>query len=559
VFAALALGSLLISQYAVSAQKAKPDHKKSETEAAPAALGQDWHKMRKGLNEVFDQLQKDAGIKASRICDDDTFLRRVYLDLMGRPPLPEEIEDFNPGRRDSKGRKGEKKREALIDKLLKEPEHFQHFADWWMVTLIGRDADGNSKRYLHRYLQQAFSENKPWSDMVYDMVAGQGRTPDHPEIGYLMSFQNRKTDMAGVTSKVFLGKQIQCAQCHDHPYEDWTTDDFEGMQAFFKLFNTGAKGRGQDRYWYTKDRDVHNKHEASAKVRLKGKYMFPTYLGRKTWEFEDGANLRQALGKWMTGKDNRWFRNMSVNRYMAYFLGMGFVTPVDDFNSINTPTFPVVLEMMGKDFAASGFDTNYLIRAICNSNMYQREVDTNRTNRDDFKFYSHTYVKRLTPEQIRRSILHVIGVERLNEQKPVRDVPDDKLTDDEKKIKSINNQVNGWKNNINRLMRDAYGGDPQMYEFGNFDGTIIQALMMMNADLMGPMSLKNCVRDIMDRYDNRHDRILHIFMTVLGRKPSKVDSAILNGTVVRWGGESEQAYTDLVLALMNTTEFITNH
>ncbi|MCA8912576.1 MAG: DUF1549 domain-containing protein [Planctomycetes bacterium] len=559
LLAVLAIGSMLLSQYAVSAQEAKKDHKKSETDAAPAAMGQDWSKMRDGLNDVFSQLQKEAGIKASRVCDDDTFMRRVYLDLVGRPPLPEEIEEFNPGKKDSEGRKGNEKREALIDKLLATPEHAEHFADWWTVTLIGRDADGNSKRYLRQYLKESFAENKPWSEMVFDMVGGQGRTPDNPEIGYLMSFENRKTDMAGVTSKVFLGKQIQCAQCHDHPYEDWTTDDFEGMEAFFKLFNTGAKGDGADRYWYTRDQVVHNKHEASAKVRLKGKYMFPTYLGRQTWEFEDGDNLRVSLAKWMTSKDNGWFRNMTVNRYMAYFLGMGFVTPVDDFNSINTPTFPVVLEMMGKDFAASGYDTNYLIRAICTSELYQREVDTNRTNRDDFKYYSHSFVKRLTPEQIQRSILHVVGVERLNKMEFVRDAETDKMTPDEKKVKDTNNQINGWKSNIGRLMRDAYGADPQMYEFGNFDGTIIQALMMMNADLMGPGNLKNCVRDIMDRYSKPADRITHIFMTVLGRRPSKVDIAILNGTVARWGGESEDAYTDLVVALMNTTEFITNH
>lgn len=551
----LAAVSGLLSQYTVAAE----DHKKSETERAPKALGQDWSKMRDGLNDLFGQLHEDAGIKASRICDDDTFLRRAYLDLVGRPPLAAEIAEFNPGKKDSEGRKGQEKREALIDKLLAMPEHALHFADWWTVTLIGRDADGNSRRYLQQYLRQAFSENKPWSQMVYDMIAAEGRTPENPEIGYLMAFQNRKTDMAGVSSKVFLGKQIQCAECHDHPYEDWTTDDFEGMEAFFRLFNTGAKGDGADRYWFTRDTVVHNKHEASNKVRMKGKYMFPTYLGRKTWEFEDGDNLRISLAKWMTSADNGWFRNMTVNRYMAYFLGMGFVTPVDDFNAINEPSFPVVLEMMGKDFAASGYDTNYLIRAICTSELYQREVDTNRTNRDDFRYYSHSFVKRLTPEQIQRSILHVIGVERLNEQTFIRDVPEAKMTDEEKAAKKINDQINGWKNNVGRLIRDAYGADPQMYEFGDFDGTIIQALMMMNADLMGPMNLKNSIRDIMENYTTQADRISQIFMTVLGRKPSKMDIAILNGTVARWGGDDEASYVDLMVALMNTTEFITNH
>lgn len=555
VLAVLALSCGILSQYSVEAQ----DHKKSDTEAAPPALGQDWGKMRDGLNDLFGGLHKEAGIKPSKICDDDTFLRRAYLDLVGRPPLPEEIADFNPGKKDSQGNKGQAKREALIDTLLAKPDHAEHFADWWTVTMIGRDADGNSRKYLRQYLQGAFAENKPWSQMVYDLIAAEGRTPQNPEVGYLMSFQNRKPDMAGITSKVFLGKQIQCAQCHDHPYEDVTTDDFEGMEAFFRMFNTGARGDGANRYWFTKDQPTRNKHEVSNRIRMKGKYLFPTYLGRETWEFEEDKNLRQSLATWMTSPDNGWFRNMTVNRYMAYFLGMGFVTPVDDFNAMNEPSFPVVLEMMGKDFAASGYDTNYLIRAICTSDLYQREVDTNRTNRDDYKFYSRSYVKRLTPEQIQRSIMHVVGVQRLNEQTFIRDVPESKMTDDEKKAKKINDQIGGWKSHIGRLMRDAYGADPQFYEFGDFDGSIIQALMLMNADLMGPANLKNTVRDILDRHKTSSDRINEIFMTVLGRRPSKMDLAILTGTFARWGGDDESAYTDLMVALMNTTEFITNH
>jgi hypothetical protein len=552
--AVLAILCGVLSEYVVHADDAKPD-KKSE---APA-LGSDWHNLRDGLDVLFEQLQKENGIRASKICDDDTFLRRAYLDLLGRPPLPEEIEAFAPGKRDSKGNRPSEKREALVDELLNSPEHALHFADWWTVVMIGREADGNASRYLHQYLQKAFAENKPWSAITTDLIATKGgKTPENPEIGYLMAFDNVDNDMIGITSKVFMGKQIQCAECHDHPYEHWTQNDFVAMSSFFRLSSVGARGEGADRYWFINDEVPKSAAELDRKVRINGKLKGPTPLGGETWKWQPGVTLREALAAWMTSPDNQWFRNMTVNRYMAYFLGMGFVTPVDDFNAINEPTFPIVLEQMGKDFAASGFDTRYLIRAIMNSTLYQREVDTNRTNRADFQYYSRTFVKRLTPEQIERSILHVIGYERLNPYQPVRDVADDKLTPEEKANKHIRDGVNNWKYHVGRLMRDAYGADPQMYEFGDFDGTLIQALLMMNGNLLDTGHLKNAVTDILARFKSHKDRVEQIYMTVLGRKPTSQDIAIMNGTFANWGSTDYAAYEDLFMALMNTTEFITN-
>ena len=555
--ATLALMFGALAQFEVRADDPPKPNKKTEAKKNPT--GQDWSALRDGLNGLFAQLQKDAGIKPSKICDDDTFCRRIYLDLLGRPPLPEEIEAFNPGRRDADGNKGEGKREALIEKLLAHPDHALHFADYWTTVMIDRNGDGNARRYLHQYLRAAFAENTPWNEMVTKMVAGQGQTPANPEIGFLMSFQNSKADTIGITSKVFLGKQIQCAECHDHPYEHWTTNDFEAMRSFFNLSSTGAKGEGAARYWFTRDVELKSDMDLAKRVSIKGKLTRPTPLGGATYEWTEGQTLREGLAAWMTSPDNQWFREMTVNRYMAYFLGMGFVTPVDDFNGMNEPSFPIVLEQMGKDFAASGFDTNHLIRAICSSELYQREVDTNRSNRDDFRYYSRSFVKRLTPEQIRRSLVSVLGVDRLNPYEPVRDVPENKLTPEEKANKLIADRVNNWNNNLGRLIRDAYGADPQMYEFGDFDGTIIQALMMMNADLLNTGALKNSVTDILERYSSHRDRINQIFMTVLGHKPSKMDIAILNGTFANWGGDSNDAYVDLFIALLNTTEFITNH
>lgn len=542
-----------IAHFSASAQDPTPE---KDTSSQPK-LGGDWRKLRDSLDGLFDQLHKEKGIKAANIANDAVFIRRVYLDLLGRPPSPSEIDAFAPERKRADGLRGQAKREALIDELMATKEYAEHFAAFWRVVMVGR-GDNWYDRSLESYLGTALHENRSWSQITTELVAAKGRTPENPAIGFLGSFENDKAAMTGITAKVFLGKQIQCAECHEHPYEDWSTDDFEAMQGFFRLFSVGARGEGAQRYWFSQDTEIHNRHDVSAKVRLRGKYKLPKYLGGDEYEFRSGETLRDSLATWMTSADNKWFREMTVNRYMAYFLGLGFVTPVDDFNSINEPTFPVVLEVMGKDFAASGFDLRYLIRAITTSKLYQRETSLNRSNRNDWIYYSRGYVRKLTPEQVENSIRAVVGIEALNPFQPVRDVPDSKLTDDEKRNKAIANAVNGWKNNLHRLMRDAYNGDPEIRELSDYDGTLIQALLLMNAPLLGPASLDNNLKKILRDYGSHKDRVYQIFMTVLGRKPTKDDIALINGFMPAWTGQDEQRYEDLFMALMNTTEFATN-
>jgi hypothetical protein len=507
------------------------------------------------IDAEIDKVLKRDEVTPAPPSSDAEFLRRVYLDVIGLPPGADEARAFLDD-------ESEDKRERLIEKLLDDPRFGEHIADQWLTILVGRGkSKKNTDLVLGKWIADAVNSGRPFNELIYEMLAAEGTMADNPGVAYYTSKNNLMTpDIAGEATRHFLGVQIQCAQCHDHPYEDITESDFEGMEAFFKLSSTGQRGQGADRYWFTRDKQVHNKHDASSKIRLKGDYMFPTYLGRQTWEFEsEDKLLRESLAEWMTSPDNKWFREMGVNRYMAYFLGNGFVTPVDDFNSMNVPTFPVVLEQMGKDFAASGYDTRYLIRAIVNSELYQREVETNRTNRDDFIHYSRAFVRKLTPEQIERSVLHVVGIERLNPYDPVRDVPDNKLTEDEKKNKKIRDSINGWKRHIGRLMNEAYGTEPETRPLGDYDGTIVQALLFLNADLMGPAHLKNSLDVILETYEAKDDRVRAIFETVLGRRPDKRDSAILNATAMRWKGENDAAYVDLFVALMNTTEFVTNH
>jgi hypothetical protein len=230
---------------------------------------------------------------------------------------------------------------------------------------------------------------------------------------------------------------------------------------------------------------------------------------------------------------------------------------VDDFNSFNQPPLPVVMEIMGKDFAASGFDMRYLIRAITTSKIYQREVNPNRTNREDRIYYSRQYVRSLTPEMVENSIFKVVGIDRLNPHGVVRDVPDNKLTEEEKRWKMTRDRIRNYKGYVRRLIRDAWGGDPVIKDVDNHDGNILQALMFLNAELI-PQGVNHSLQEILAKYEHPADRIKLIFMTVLGRKPSARDIARMNAIVAKWDG-GDTVYEDLFVALMNTTEFVNRH
>jgi hypothetical protein len=529
------------------------DSKKTE---APV-LGQSWKKVRDSLDAAYGELQDGAGVKPADICDDDTFLRRIYLDLTGAPPSPEEIVAFNPGGRDVERNRGQEKREAIVEKLLASPEFSDHMATWWRVVMTEREGNGNYHNMLDEYLRKAFAENRPWNKVVHELIAVEGDSRENPAMGYLLNFENDRVAMSGLTSKIFLGRQIQCAECHDHPYEDWKMDDFEGFTGFFRLFRTGARNMGDDRWWYTIDTPVSNQMDVAKKLRLKGKYKVPQYLGAEAYQYEQEKTLRRSLADWMTGNDNPWFREMTVNRYLDYFLGVGFINPVDDFNSFNQPPLPVVMEIMGKDFAASGFDMRYLIRAITTSKIYQREVNPNRTNREDRIYYSRQYVRSLTPELVENSIFKVFGIDRLNPHGVVRDVPDNKLTEEEKRWKMTRDRIRNYKGYVRRLIRDAWGGDPVIKDVDNHDGNILQALMFLNAELI-PQGVNHSLQEILAKYEHPADRIKLIFMTVLGRKPSARDIARMNAIVAKWDG-GDTVYEDLFVALMNTTEFVNRH
>lgn len=555
---ATVFGALACEQAPVAAQK------KTDTEAKDGALGKDWAKARDFLDEAYKAKRKEAKLSQSDRCTESEFLRRAYLDILGRVPSRDEVKAWlvpdtsTPEGMEFARMKPQQKREKLIDVLLASPEYGDNWGRLWARTMIGREADGSYKGMLEDWLTGQFAQNRPWNELVFDLITASGSSENNKAIGYVISFENDRPALTGITSKVFLGKQIQCAQCHKHPYENITTDDFLGMENFFRFTGTGmtqlAK-KGQPAIWQASDKSVPGNMDAFNKAIAKeGKIVQPKYLFGETYKPDPANPPRKALATWITSPENKYFREMTVNRYMALFLGYGFVQPTDDFNSNNTPTFPEILDRMGREFVASGFDLKYLIRIIATSDAYNASTTPKKTGgkySDDRKFYSSAMVRRLSPEQVVFSIMRSIGVSDFG-AKNNRERRDQVL------------------NYVLQSFNYAYSDDEGSRDLDDYSGSIPQALMMLNGNLLndgtgatGETTLKRILAEsdqekMRGGLDSMNYIVQEIFLSTLNRWPEKWETARLRKYVEN-EPDRNKAWEDVFWALMNTTEYVTNH
>lgn len=272
LLALLTVGCLCAVPFTVAADE--------EEKLTDHRLGRSDDKVTEALDECYEEMQRDAGITPAPLVNDDVWLRRVYLDLTGAPPSPEEIAAFNPSDRDPTRSSVQRKREKLVKKLVRSNEFARHMATWWTTILVGRPnaALANYAGYgLNGYLEQAFNRNEPWNDVVRGLFAdtpGVGSTPNWGYLNYLAA-SNDLGFMAGNAPRVFLGRQIQCAECHDHPYDPWTQDDFEAWQGFYKSFTMTYTRVDETVITVAKDMRFSSVEDLKSKLRLKGKHKLP--------------------------------------------------------------------------------------------------------------------------------------------------------------------------------------------------------------------------------------------------------------------------------------------
>ncbi len=354
---------------------------------------------------VFDKLKK-LHMAPSEICDDETFLRRVSLDLTGLPPTREEYERFVADT-------DKDKRANLIDQLLDREEFVDIWAMKWGELLRIR-AVGNQPQYgrdakamwaYANWVREQMAVNRPLNEFVAELVVGNGSNIKQPTSNlYTAAERLTPQKTAEDFAQIFLGTRIQCSQCHNHPFDRWTLDDYYGFASFFAGVNMKRGVEGREVVVFNNNANNTVEHPVN------GRKMKPKFLGGDVPDVE-GQDPRVSLAKWLTSSDNAAFSQTMANIIWSHFFGRGIVEPVDDVRISNPPSNKELLEALGRKLASYGFDKKKLIRDICNSRTYQLSAATNPTNELDEAYFSHGYVRRLQAEVLLDTITRITGTE----------------------------------------------------------------------------------------------------------------------------------------------------
>lgn len=350
-------------------------------------------------DHVFANLRA-LGIPPSPLSEDATFLRRVTLDITGRLPTEEETVAFLANQDDGR-------RDQMIDELLRSPNYADFFASKWTALLKNRRDNGSdivSNFAFHAWIRDGLLANKPYDQLVRELLAATGTVIGNPPVAWYKRVKEPQQQIEDV-AQLFLGVRMQCAQCHHHPFERWSQDDYYALAAFFSQVGRKPSGtRGEDLIF-------HKRGIAVAKNMKTGVALKPAALGDAVGEIAADEDPRLALANWMSDKNNPYFAKSLVNRYWKHFFTRGLVEPEDDIRDTNPPTNPALLEALEKHFIDSGFDLKELVRVITQSRAYQLSAAPNEHNLADRQNFSRYYPRRLQAEVLLDAIDCLAGTE----------------------------------------------------------------------------------------------------------------------------------------------------
>ncbi len=347
-------------------------------------------------HHVFEKL-KQLQILPSEVCTDEEFVRRVYLDVIGVVPQPEEtaafLADTDPD-----------KRAKLVDSLLERPEFAEFWALKWGDLLRIRNAKvsvGGVHKF-RRWLVAAFRDNMPYDRFARELLTATGSTFVNPPANYYRT-ATETNDCTETTSQLFLGIRIQCAKCHNHPFERWSQDNYYGIGAFFnRVQRKPGVNPDEQVIWVARTGEVTQPRT--------GQTMQPWLPLSGPAELSGEQDRREVLVDWLVQPDNPFFAKVEVNRIWGHLFGRGIVDPVDDFRDSNPPSSASLLQALADDFAQNGYDRRRVMRNILNSRTYQLSSRKNEFNAEDTKYFSHAVTRLLTAEQLLDAICQVTGV-----------------------------------------------------------------------------------------------------------------------------------------------------
>ena len=486
---------------------------------------------------VHEKLHK-LRIVPSELATDEVFARRVYLDIVGLLPTEEELKTFLND-------KNPKKRSVLIDQLLDRKEFTEIWVMKWAELLQIRTTGNNANDVTYKaallwynWLRDQVAENRPFNEIVYDLLSARGGTHDVPATNYYKA----ESDVMKITenvAQVFMGTRIQCAQCHNHPFDRWTMDDYFGFASFFTQVK---RKRGED----PMEQIIYD-GSGSIKHPVTGQNAEPKFLGGEQVEVKNQTR-REAVAKWLTTPGNPWFARNTANIVWSHFFGIGIVDPVDDVRISNPATNPELLDDLGKKFTEYNFDMKKLVRDICNSRTYQLSTRTNATNESDNTNFSHARIRRLRAEVLLDTLAQV--------------------TETPNKFRGLplgSRAVNIADGNTSTYFLTTFGRATRKTVCScevKMEPNLSQALHLLNGDAVHNRIQRGRVNQTMQKEGKKPDEIIKsLYLKTLSRPPTDVELSGLNNALsaAKEPVETTQILEDIFWALLNAKEYLFNH
>ncbi len=481
---------------------------------------------------VFKKL-KQLQILPSDQCNDEEFLRRVFVDVIGQLPSVEETQKFLADTVPDK-------RAKLIDALLERPEYAEYWALRWgdLLRVNNTKVSASGVHKFRRWIVAAVRNNMPYDKFVAELLLADGNTFDNPPANYYRTAGDMN-DCTETTAQLFLGIRIQCAKCHNHPFERWTQDNYYGIAAFFNRVQR---------------KKTTNPDELVVYVGRSGEVTQPrTGAQMKPWlpltgdvDLPGEDDRRAALADWLHKKDNPLFAHAAVNRIWGYLIGRGIVEPVDDFRASNPPSNEELLNALVKDFIDGGFDQKKLIRTILNSRTYQLSSRKNDFNKNDEKYFSHARTRLLGAEPLLDAICHVTGVAEKFPGLPAGTLATQLPSPD-----------------VNHQFLKVFGQPAREMACQcerSSESNLSQALQMINGPLVhGKLrDANNRFRKLVAANKTNEEIVDELYLAALCRKPSEAE---MKAAIAHIGAQKDrlEALEDVCWAILNAKEFLFQH
>ena len=497
---------------------------------------------------IFAKLQQHR-MNPSEVCSDETFVRRAYLDLLGIIPTADEARAFALDGTSTK-------RARLIDELLDRSE----FADFWSLKWMDllraeeRILDRKGLELFHRWVRQGILDHKPLDRFAREIISARGSTYKNPAANFYRAART-PVERSEAAAQLFFGTRVQCAQCHNHPFDRWSQDDYYDWQRVFARVKykvlENRRRDDNDGHEFKGEQIVYLAPSAEVKNPRTGANAKPRFLGES--DSSKSEDELAALAKWATSSENPFFARAQVNRIWYHLFGRGLVEPLDDFRASNPASHPELLDELAKDFVNHGYDLRQVIRVIMNSRTYQLSAVTNATNADDEANFARAYPRRLTAEQLLDSQSRALGV-------PLDLAGYPAGTRAVQLAGSIPERRRGEGNVQAEQFLASFGKPPRLLPSEcerSCEPTMGQAFQLMNGPVLNEMlaSKENIIAQLLGSDSTPEQKLTTLYWRTLSRTPSESELSTLASHLTKHT-DRRAALEDILWSLLNSKEFL---